>query len=415
MIDHHLSIPFRALDHQYSFENGNQKSGEVEGHNKIIHGDNLGTLKSLLPAYEGKINCVYVDPPYNTGHEHWVYNDNVNGPEFKKWLGQVVGKESEDLNRHDKWLCMMYPRLVLIHKLLADDGVVFISIDDNEQAHLKLLLDDIFGSKNFIANVIWQHSIQAKNDSKTISLQHNYILIYKKNNFRIGKLKRTAAHNISYSNPDNDVNGPWRTGDVRSPNLRPNLKYQLTTPSGKIIEPPEKGWRWNPQTLLEKIKTGEVTFNKDETKITRKIYLKNQGGRVIESIWFAQDVGTTREANQMLKKIFNTTIPFNTPKPVTLIERIIQISCTKNAIILDPFAGSGTTAHAVLNLNKQDGGNRSFILIEMENYAENITALRAKRVISGYRNKPATGGSFNYYKLGAQLGNMNAAVNKLAG
>ncbi len=404
VINHHMDVPYKVLEHKYGFTAAEGESATAtKSGNKIIHGDNLEALKSLLPEYEGKIKCIYIDPPYNTGNENWVYNDNVNDPKIKKWLGQVVGKESEDLSRHDKWLCMIYPRLKLLHKLLSDDGVIFISIDDNEQSNLKLICDEIFGGRSFIANVIWQHTIQAKNDVKTVSLQHNYTLIYKKSTFQIGKIDRTEEHNVAYSNPDNDPHGQWRSGDFRSPNLRLNLKYKIETPSGKTIEAPDKGWRWDKETVADKIKNGEIIFNKDETKIIRKIYLKNQIGRVPESIWFGNDVETTRDANRLLKELFNTEIPFNTPKPNKLIERIIQLSCDKNSIVLDSFAGSGTTAHAVLNLNKQDNGNRKFILIEMEDYADTITAERVKRVIKGYGETEGIEGSFDFYELGQPI------------
>jgi adenine-specific DNA-methyltransferase len=408
VVTHHQDVPFKILEHQFGFtaENGESKT-ETKSGNKIIHGDNLEALKSLLPEYEGKIKCIYIDPPYNTGNENWVYNDNVNHPKIKKWLGDVVGKDGEDLTRHDKWLCMMYPRLKLLHKLLADDGAIFISIDDNEQASLKMMCDEIFGGRNFVGDVIWQHSIQGKNDAKKISLHHNHTLIYSKPNFQIGRIDRTADHNIAYKNPDNDSNGKWRSGDVRSPNLRENLKFNIQTPKGNMISPPEKGWRWSENLVKEKIFTGEIIFNKDETKIIRKIYLFAQEGRVVESIWFGNDVGTTRDANTLLKSIFNNKVPFDTPKPPQLIERIIKITSNKNDIILDSFAGSGTTAHAVLNLNKEDNGNRKFILIEMEDYANTITAERVKRVVNGYgeNNKAVAGtaGNFDFYKLGKPI------------
>lgn len=426
VISHHQEVPYRVLEHKYGFTSDKGEQTEPTGSgNKIIHGDNLEALKSLLPEYEGKIKCIYIDPPYNTGNEGWVYNDNVNHPKIKKWLGEVVGKDGEDLSRHDKWLCMMYPRLKLLHKLLADDGAIFISIDDNEQANLKLICDEIFGVRNFIGDIIWQHSIQGKNDAKGISLHHNHILLYSKSKFQIGRIDRTAEHNVAYSNPDNDPNGDWRSGDVRSPNLRENLKYDLKTPSGKTIPPPAKGWRWSENLMREKIKTGEVVFNKDETKITRKIYLANQKGRVVESIWFGNDVETTRDANSLLKLIFKgKNNLFDTPKPVSLIERIIKISSNKNSIILDSFAGSGTTAHAVMNLNKEDGGNRKFIMVEMEDYANDITAERIKRVAKGYgastgsaskKKVEGTGGEFDYYELGLPLFDENKNLNEEVG
>jgi adenine-specific DNA-methyltransferase len=403
VINHHHDVPFKVLDHQYSF-NGNSAPVTGTSHNKIIHGDNLEALKALLPEYEGKIKCIYIDPPYNTGNENWVYNDNVSDPRLKKWLGQIVGKDSEDLTRHDKWLCMMYPRLKLLHALLAKDGAIFISIDDNEQANLKLICDEIFGINNFLANVIWQHSIQPKGYLGKFSIHHNHTIIYSKHtDFILGSLLRTDEHNIAYSNSDNDPNGLWRTGDVRNALYRPNLIYDITSPSGKIINPPKNGWRWSKETLSKKISTGEIVFNKTETNIIRKIYLNNLEGRSPESIWFGKEVGTTREANKTLKNIFENDLVFDTPKPVELVERILQIVTDSNSIILDSFAGSGTTAHAVLNLNKQDGGNRKFILIEMEDYAESITAERVKRVIKGYGDKEGTDGSFEYYKLGETL------------
>jgi adenine-specific DNA-methyltransferase len=432
VINHHLDVTYRVLDHQYTFTGIGTATSSVSDSapvaelieatgNKIIHGDNLEALKSLLPEYEGKIKCIYIDPPYNTGNEGWVYNDNVNDPKLKKWLGQVVGKEAEDLTRHDKWLCMMYPRLKLLHKLLAEDGAIFISIDDNEQANLKLMCDEIFGGGNFVADVIWQHSIQPKGYLGKFSIHHNHTLVYsKKVDFILGNLTRTEEHNKAYSNPDNDPNGFWRTGDVRNALYRPNLIYDITTPSGKTIHAPKNGWRWSKETLNEKILTKEILFNKDETNIIRKIYLGNQEGRAPETIWFGQDVGTTRDANKTIKTIFNDDLPFDTPKPTGLIERILQITSNKNSIILDSFAGSGTTAHAVLNLNKHDGGNRKFILIEMEEYAQTITAERVKRVISGYGSAGSpqaegTGGSFDYYELGPALFNEDNEINELVG
>ncbi len=428
VINHHMDVPFKVLEHSYGFDNGTQTAQETNSGNKIIHGDNLEALKALLPEYEGKIKCIYIDPPYNTGNESWVYNDNVNDPKIKKWLGQVVGKEAEDLTRHDKWLCMMYPRLKLLHKLLADDGAIFISIDDNEQANLKLICDEIFGGGNFVADVIWQHSIQPKGYLGKFSIHHNHTIVFSKHqSFMLGNLTRTEEHNKAYSNPDNDPKGLWRTGDVRNALYRPNLIYDITTPSGKIISPPKNGWRWSKETLNDKISTGEIYFNKAETNIIRKIYLSNVEGRAPETIWFGQDVGTTRDANKTLKQIFENDLPFDTPKPVALIERILQIATDKNSIILDSFAGSGTTAHAVLNLNKQDGGKRKFICIEMEDYAETITAERVKRVIKGYGfpstggaperrgGIEGTGGSFDFYTLGQPMFLENGNLNELVG
>jgi adenine-specific DNA-methyltransferase len=400
--NHHLAVKY----HQLVPQKDKSLTDKISLHdNLIIQGDNLKALKALLPTYAGKINCIYIDPPYNTGNEGWAYNDNVNSPMIKEWFGQIVDKD--DLSRHDKWLCMMMPRLKLLKELLSEDGAIFISCDDNEQHNLRCLLDEIFGENNFVANIIWQHSIQGKNDVKDVSLHHNYTLIYQKSLFELDRIERTEEHNKNYSNPDNDPNGLWRSGDVRSPNLRENLKYPIKTPKGNEIQPPEKGWRWDKSKVAEKIKSGEIIFNEEETKIIRKIYLSNQAGRVVESIWFGKDVGTTRDANSVLKELFDSELPFNTPKPIELIKRIIQITTEENGLILDSFAGSGTTAHAVLDLNKEDGGNRKFILVEMEDYADNITAERVRRVINGVPKsknfKEGTGGSFSYFELGAPI------------
>ncbi len=418
VVNHHQEVPYRVLEHKYGFRADNPAdTTPTNSGNKIIHGDNLEALKSLLPEYEGRIKCIYIDPPYNTGNEKWIYNDNVNDPKIKKWLGEVVGKQGEDLSRHDKWLCMMYPRLKLLHKLLADDGVIFISIDDNEFANLKLLCDEIFGNQNFMVDVIWQHSIQPKGYLGKFSIHHNHTLVFRKSeDFDLGYLERTAEHNKAYKNPDNDPKGPWRAGDVRNALYRPNLIYDVISPSGKIISPPSNGWRWSKETMQSKLQTGEILFNTDETNIIHKIYLSSVEGRAPESIWFGKEVGTTREANTELKLIFSGTPPFDTPKPTKLIEQIIQITTNKGSIILDSFAGSGTTAHAVLNLNKKDDGNRKFILVEMEDYAENITAERVRRVMNGYGNGKnavaGTGGAFDYYELGAPLFDQEKNLNE---
>ena len=375
--------------------------------NLIIHGDNLHALKALLPRYAGRVNCIYIDPPYNTGNEGWVYNDNVNSDMMQEWLKNAEEVDGEDLERHDKWMCMMWPRLQLLKELLSDDGAIFVSIDDNEQYHLRMTMDEIFGKENFVASIIWQHSLQSKGYSEKFSVHHNYILCYSSSsNFKLQIQKRTNADNINYSNPDNDPKGLWRSGDVRNSLYRKNLIFNIISPSGNIIKSPPKGWRWSKETIQEKIKEGEIMFNHNETKIIRKIYLKNVVGRAVETIWFGSNVGTTRSASEEIKSIFNELV-FDTPKPHTLIEQILRVGADKNAIILDSFAGSGTTAHSVLSLNKQDGGNRKFILVECEDYANTVTAERVRRVICGIPTsknfKEPLGGSFTYCTLGDPL------------
>ena len=220
IVTHINKIPFHVLEHKYKFS---AKSGTLfddendnASGNKIIHGDNLIALKSLLLEYENKIKCIYIDPPYNTGNENWVYNDNVNDPRFKKWLGEVVCKEGEDLTRHDKWLCMMYPRLQLLKRLLSDDGAIFISIDDNEQANLKLICDEIFGVRNFISNIIWEKKYSPQNDAKYLSDSHDFIIAYAKDKeiWRPNLMPRTAEMDARYKNPDNDPRGVWKAGYI---------------------------------------------------------------------------------------------------------------------------------------------------------------------------------------------------------
>lgn len=424
VVNHHQDVPYKILEKQYTYTNGKEVK-DSSSENKIIHGDNLKALKSLLPEYEGKIKCIYIDPPYNTGNEGWAYNDNVSHPKFKKWLGEVVGKEGEDLSRHDKWLCMMYPRLKLLHKLLADDGAIFISIDDNEQANLKLMCDEIFGINNFIASLVWQRTFATKNDAKFYSSEHEYVLNYSKNinSLNIKSLPRTEKQNNRYKNPDNDSRGPWTSTDLLRMEHRENSVYTIKTPSGKEFTPkPGTSWRHPENEMLELISNNEVYFgSKGDAKPRRKRFLKDvKQGIIPQTIWKFEDVGHTQEAKQELKKILDESKDFfATPKTVGLVDRILRIASNENDIILDSFAGSGTTAHSVLKLNKEDGGNRKFILVEMEDYANTITAERVKRVINGYgEDKKAvegTGGDFTYFELGESLFLENELLNEAVG
>ncbi|PKP52345.1 MAG: type III restriction endonuclease subunit M [Bacteroidetes bacterium HGW-Bacteroidetes-1] len=425
VINHHMDVPYKILEHQYGFDNGEQSSTETNSGNKIIHGDNLEALKSLLPEYEGRIKCIYIDPPYNTGNEGWVYNDNVNDPKFKKWLGNVVGKEAEDLSRHDKWLCMIYPRLKILQKLLSTDGAIFISIDDNEQANLKLICDEIFGQGNFVNNIIWQKKFSPQNDSKYFSDNHDFILCYtkSKHNWNRNLLKRTENQTNRYKNPDNDPRGVWTSSDFTVKTYSKEYDFEIKTPSGNIIKPTEgRCWMTSNDNLQKLLADNRIWFGIRGTNVPRikKFLSEVNQGNVPVTIWLYQEVGHNQSARQELKQIFKEIqFPFDTPKPKELIERILSITTDKKSIILDSFAGSGTTAHAVLNLNKQDGGHRKFILVEMEDYAENITAERIKRVINGYGiDKKAfegIGGKFDYYELGKPLFLENDMLNEEVG
>lgn len=347
--------------------------------NIFIEGENMEVLKVLQKSYFGKVKMIYIDPPYNTGNDSFIYPDKFSETkeEYMKRVGDkdaegymtregMFRKNSKENGQyHSNWLNMMMPRLYLAKSLLREDGVIFISIDDNEVHNLRLLMNEIFGEENFVANIIWQHSIQPKGYLDKFSVHHNHILCYSKSTeYTLNPLKRTEENNKSYSNPDNDPKGPWRSGDVRNALYRPNLIYDIITPSGKVIKPCANGWRWSKETIEEKIKTGEIVFNADETRIIRKIYLSNVDGRAPETIWFAKDVGSTRDAMNELKDLFDKP-PFDTPKPVELISKMMELVNDDDCIILDFFAGSGTTAHAVMQLNKEDGGNRKFICVQL--------------------------------------------------
>lgn len=404
VVNHHLDVPFRTLEKKYTFASEGQNDGE----NMIIHGDNLDALKALLPKYEGRVKCIYIDPPYNTGNEGWVYNDNVNDPKIRKWLGEVVGKEGEDLSRHDKWLCMMYPRLKLLHKLLAEDGVIFISIDDTEFAYLRLICDEIFG--NFAEAIVWQKRT-SPDARKKLSSGHEYVLIYTKNpdqNLGLRLLPLDDKDIEAYTNPDDDPRGPWISSPFTAPGYRPNQMYSIITPTGKEVLPP-KGRCWcNVEEVYQRLLSeGRMWFGADGNGVPRrKTYLSEREGRGIWTWWTNSEVGYTQIATQELAEILGKAV-FDYPKPVRLISRIIQMASSDGDIILDSFAGSGTTAHAVLNINKQDNSHRKFILVEMDDYADAITAERVKRVISGYgegkKAVPGTGGGFSFYELGEPL------------
>jgi len=337
--------------------------------NLYIEGDNLEALKLLQKSYYKKVKMIYIDPPYNTGRD-FVYKDNYidNMTNYLEISGQDRSLDTNtesDGRYHSNWLNMIYPRLKLARNLLKNDGVIFISIDDNEVANLRKLCDEIFGEENFVGWIVWQHSIQPKGYLGTYSVHHNHVFCYQKSeDFELGALERTDNDNKAYSRPDNDPNGPWRSGDVRNALFRPNLIYDIVTPSGKIIKPCNNGWRWSKETLNEKIRTGEIVFNNDETRIIRKIYLNNLEGRTPETIWFGKEVGTTREAMSELKVIFDNP-PFDTPKPTRLIKKMIELAQNDNGIILDFFSGSATTAHAVMQLNAEDGGNRKYIMVQL--------------------------------------------------
>lgn len=429
VVTHHNDVPFRVLDRKYTF------GDTPDSGNMIIHGDNLEALKALLPEYENRIKCIYIDPPYNTGNENWVYNDNVNDPHIRKWLGKVVGSEIDDLTRHDKWLCMMYPRLVLLQRLLSEDGAIFISIDDNEQANLKLICDEIFGKSNFVGVWYWYRSATPPNLSYKIKKNLEYILAYEKNKSSIKyrgiqktsksddpmtkpqnsfKVLTFAPNTICFKNTEDGIIKAGIYGTAKFPNKLLNDVEVKNGMNANAVSF-ENRFIWIQDTLDEQIANG-TTINCSKQLVLS--YKKGNYDPEVPPNLIDESVGvtTTEEAGKMVDMIFGKTKVFDFPKPPSLIEYLVGFLCDKNSIILDSFAGSGTTAHAVLNLNKQDGGNRKFILCEMCDYAETITAERVRRVMKGYgegRNAmEGTGGSFDFYELGETIfdpvtGNLN--------
>lgn len=408
VVNHHREVPYRLIHCDSDLSAGDSDAG-----NLLVQGDNLQALRALLPYYAGKVKCIYIDPPYNTGNEGWVYNDNVNSSEIRKWLGEVVGKESEDLSRHDKWLCMMYPRLRLLREFLREDGVIFVSIDDNEQPNLSQLMIEIFGGRNFLANIAVQKRYSRENRGD-IGDAHEYVTVFAKNSLAMrGTFNRVPLDEKQaavYRNPNNDPRGRWRAVPMTAQGFRPNQMYEIETPTGRKLKPP-KGRCWStiePEFLKLK-EAGRIYFGKDGSSAPGIIrYLSEVEGLVAWTWWPHEDAGHTDEAK---KEVLALGLDFDTPKPTRLIKRILEISSGPNDLILDSFSGSGTAGHAALQLNANDGGSRRFILVEMEEaIARDVTAERLRRVIKGYNkggdpDKPVEGlgGGFRYCHLGAPL------------
>lgn len=448
VINHHNDVPYKVLERKYSYDEDGERKDDIHSENMIIHGDNLEALKSLLPQYEGKIKCIYIDPPYNTRkssekNKAWIYSDSVDDPKIEKWLGVTVGDEGEDLSRHDKWLCMMYPRLVLLNKLLSDKGIVFISIDDNECSYLKIICDDIFGKKNFVAQLIWRSDGNFDNQAK-IKNVHEYILCYIKNADEVGlpqAIDPSASENSKIYNEEvrNTVvkNGPKNpmstiklpigfpcsVSDLIIKSRKDKFPYygaDAIIEGGRLINEVEVESGWSSKNILMKyinngFKPVKDTKGQDtvfEITKTGNIEMIKRRGDASHVLSLLQNLGSTQNMSIELAKM---GVKFDFPKPVDLIIYLISFYCRKDDIILDSFAGSGTTAHAVLNMNKKDGGNRKFILVEMGDYADTITAERVKRVIDGYgEGKNAvdgTGGNFSYYELGSPLFLQDGTIN----
>jgi site-specific DNA-methyltransferase (adenine-specific)/adenine-specific DNA-methyltransferase len=430
VVKHHRQVPYRLLEPDADLSCGDGKSG-----NLIVQGDNLHALKALLPRYAGKVKCIYIDPPYNTGNEGWVYNDNVNSPEIRRWLGEVVGKEGETLDRHDRWLCMMYPRLLLLREFLRDDGVIFVSINDEEIHNLRNLMDEIFGATKRMSSFVWRTDGNFDNQAK-IKNCHEYILMYAKNPDSFlhpnvidpsisesSKLNNPFIRNTivknGHKNPISNVTIPvgfpadFEKGVIKArENQYPHYDIDLVIEDYKLTHDVIAKTGWSSKSLLINFIENEfnpIIDNKGQkTRFTlissgaiESIKERDKPSHVISVI---SGVGSTQSQSAELIKM-GLRFPF--PKPVELVKYLISMQNDKDSIVLDSFAGSGTTAHAVLNLNQQDGGNRQFILVEMDNaIAETVTAQRVRRVIEGYSNAKGEtveglGGGFQFCRLSA--------------
>lgn len=388
---HHLSVPFRELKVSADKSLPAKGASPSLDDNLIIHGDNLEALKALLPTHAGKVDCIFIDPPYNTGNEGWCYNDNVRSPLMQEWLKKSANPvDKDDLERHDKWLCMMWPRVQLLRELLSEDGCIWISLDDNEAHRFKVLMDELFGEDNFVTSIAWQKMYTVKNSAKYFSEMHDHIFVYCKNkNLWTRRLLGDDGLEETYTNPDNDPRGPWTTNATHARNYYSLGQYEISSPKGRKHTPP-KGtyWRISKESFEELDRDGRIWWGQKGDSIPRikKFLSEKKEGKVPSTLWSYQDAGSNGAAKSMVREIFSDVDEelFMTPKPVELISRILEISTSKNSLILDSFAGSATTAHAVLEKNRQDNGNRKFILVECEEYADKLTAERVRRVINGY-------------------------------
>ena len=432
-MNHHHTVPFHLLRDVPELAVGEPGAG-----NLIVQGDNLVALKALLPYYAGQVKCIYIDPPYNTGNEGWVYNDNVNSPLIREWLGKVVGKEAEDLSRHDKWLCMMYPRLALLRQFLREDGVIFISLDDNEASSVRFVLNEIFGKENFIATFVWQKRASPDNDETFATPIHDYIVSFakRKETCVFNRLPRTDEADARYENPDNDPRGPWTSSDLTRREYRAHDFYPIKLPSGREVQPAAgRSWSIPKENFDALVKENRIWFGaRGDSMPRRKRFLSEVSRGIVPTTWWPKDMfGDNQAAKRELRMLFPAVADiFATPKPVELLQRIFQIATNPDDLILDSFAGSGTTGHAVLQLNAQSslvgtgstpsqtssapsgtGWNpslpRRFILVEMEpKIARDITAERVKRVALGYTNAKGEkveglGGGFRFCELGEPL------------
>lgn len=411
VVKHHLEVPFHLLKDVPELSCGDPGTGNI-----IAQGDNLIALKALLPHFAGQVKCVCIDPPYNTGNEGWAYNDNVNSPVIREWLGKVVGKEGETLDRHDRWLCMMYPRLALLKQFLSDDGSIWIHMDDSEIGLLRVLMDEIFGAHRFVACNVWQKRYSRENRD-AIGDVHEYLLVYAMNPERFketrNRIPLTDDQAKIYKNTNKDPKGRWRGIPMTAQGFRPNQMYEIVSPSGAVHTPPDgRCWSTIEPAFKKLLSEGRIYFGKEgksQPNIIR--YLNEVEGFIPWTWWTHEEVGHTDEAKKEIQSIFGTQTAFDTPKPTRISERIIQIATNPGDLILDSFAGSGTTGHAVLKMNAANPEKdlRRFILVEIEpQIAREVTRERVGRISEGYSKSKGEkvaglGGGFRFCELGEPL------------
>jgi adenine-specific DNA-methyltransferase len=381
-------VPYRLLEHADDLSYGDAETG-----NMLIQGDNLDALKALLPYYAGKVKCIYIDPPYNTKSAFEHYDDSLE---------------------HTQWLSMIYPRLELLRELLAEDGSIWVSIDDNEGHYLKVIMDEIFGRKNFIAEIIWQKRTSRENRA-AVGSAHDAILLYAKKEAKEWKNHRNLlpANEKGFSNPDNDPRGPWRSTPFSAQGYRPNQMYPIKTPAGSIVEPPKgRCWGATEPVFLQYLQEARVYFPNDGKGRPRiKLYAGEEKGLVPMTVWLASDVGDTEQAKKEILGLFEHDTPFATPKPEKLIRQVIEIASNPNDLVLDSFLGSGTTAAVAHKMG------RRYIGIEMGEHAVTHCVPRLKKVVDGEQGGISQavnwqgGGGFRFYRLGDPVFDVEGKIN----
>jgi DNA modification methylase len=406
VVNHHLAVPYHELTPVRT--KGTSKTASLHD-NLIVEGDNLKALKALLPAYHGKVKCIYIDPPYNTGNEGWAYNDNVSSPMLQEWLGKTVDRE--DLTRHDKWCCMMLPRLKLLREFLTDDGAIFVSIDDNEVHRLRCLMDEVFGEDCFLGEICWKTRNTDNRIKTNLSRDQEYILVYGRQPET--SLRGRVIDRSGFQNPDKDPRGAYVTDPLTGKATaadRPNLHFDiLNEATGDVFSPDSsRGWITDRAGIERLKKEGKIWWppNPRSGKPRKKRFLSETSERMpFSSFW--SDLKGQSGADEV-DQIFGKRV-FAFPKALEVIHQILDFATDKDSIVMDSFAGSATTAHAVLGLNNEDGGKRRFVLVECEDYADSITAERVRRVANGLPAakdealKAGLGGTFSYFKLGRAL------------